>query len=286
MELKKILFLIVMLSSLASAQITSAQLSKPAYTAGDEILLTVTAYNPGAGSRTYNILCSFVPVNQTYGMYPLAEELQLNAGQSKTVNFSMYVSSTAPGGEWLAKLVMIEGDMIEGTKVDARNVSFQVGGTLMPIDLQVFACRDSGCSVQGGIFYMNETVYLRYNSSVGGVAVSGKILLPDDSEQSLTLPLDYRPVQTGTHTLTVTASKSGYQTAQSELKFGVLAGHVAVPTINISTAPENETPEEGVINITEEPEGPPAEGIAPMDLTLILGALAAVIVIIIVVKLK
>jgi uncharacterized repeat protein (TIGR01451 family) len=233
MELKFIFISMILLSGLASGQIVSAELSKTSYTVGDNIVFTVTVTNPGSITQNYSVTANFVPVNELYGLYPMLEILELDAGESSSVSFEMYVSPSIPEDDWLAKVRLLEGEVYDDLVIDSRNISFEITGTLSPIDLEIFSCKDAECQKKSDIFYQNETIYIGYDSSVQDLTVSGTMLLPDDSEQSLSLPIEYNPTQSGTHIIYASAFKSGHLPIASQLMFGVLEAEVEIKTVDI-----------------------------------------------------
>jgi len=102
------------------------------------------------------------------------------------------------------------------TKVIEKNYTIVTDPSL---DFRLIGCTSSSCDGTTALFTVSNTAYLDYESNVENVAVSGNLVLPDGSENDVTIPTSIKLKKAGTYTLEVTASKEGYKQAIDKFVF-------------------------------------------------------------------
>ena len=182
----------------------------------------------------------------------LTSFIPIKAGEEREVNFTIWVTDTMPEGNYSVVGRLLEED----SELLTNTTYFLVSGTLGTIDFRLNSCKDEGCSAGGAVFIKGETVYLLYNSSVDNVVVDANLTYPDKSVQRIELPMSITLTQNGSYLLEARASKPGYKTAYSWLKFSALDEEVEIsPTVIPPGWYANETApkQPGQGNFTEKP---------------------------------
>lgn len=89
-------------------------------------------------------------------------------------------------------------------------------------DIQIFSCKDSGCTEKSKVFVKGEKVYLDYSSEISKPEVKGKLTFPDKTTKVLTLPTNILLEQVGKYLIETEAKKEGYKTNIQTLELVVL----------------------------------------------------------------
>jgi len=91
-------------------------------------------------------------------------------------------------------------------------------------------CKDQNCNEKSKIFLKNENIYLDYDSSIEGIALTAKMTYPDNSIKEITVPGSMKASQIGTYELEVNASKAGYKTISAREQFAVIENNADIKT--------------------------------------------------------
>ncbi len=119
-------------------------------------------------------------------------------------------------------------DSPNGEKVEKKDFGISTAET---VDFEINSYEDAEQKSSSRIFVKGATIYLSYAAQVqqGGLQTTATLEGPDKKEQKLAeFPASIRPEQTGTYTLTVTASKEGYNPATKSILFAVVPQQVSI----------------------------------------------------------
>lgn len=224
---------VIQLMILATLVFSALQVHRPAYAAGLEARIEVDeSFSPGeeisfrytisvakeaAISFAASVLCPDAPI-------PLLELQQATVIPGQPVT-RMYTYTTVDNSI-LPQTCTAVLSILTPEEVTVEE-EFDVTGT-QSLQLVVKSCRDVSCEHPAQVFVAGERVYLDFTASEDGVSVSAIMLLPDGTEQILTLPEDVTPDFEGTYTVTAGAEKSGFLPGSSELQFGVIVERLEV----------------------------------------------------------
>jgi hypothetical protein len=80
----------------------------------------------------------------------------------------------------------------------------------------ISVCKDASCQQETRTFYIDEDIYLDYNSSVDISGTITILIYPDNTSRNIDLPSQIKAEQTGAYNLDVTAFKQGYKEINGE----------------------------------------------------------------------
>ena len=89
-------------------------------------------------------------------------------------------------------------------------------------DVHIQFCKDQACTKKSKVFVKGDRVYFDYSSDVSDLSVEARLIVPDLSVKTLTLPVDAVLDRAGKYTLKVKAKKEGYKTNYQTLELVVL----------------------------------------------------------------
>jgi len=88
---------------------------------------------------------------------------------------------------------------------------FFVAGQETPrLDVTLMSCTELQCTNQKDVFFVNESAYIDYNSSVKGISYSAILAFPDGSKYQIMLPNRIISNVTGNYTVELIAWKDAY----------------------------------------------------------------------------
>lgn len=108
--------------------------------------------------------------------------------------------------------------------------------------LNVSICKDAACSVRPKVFISGEPMHLSYSSNAQDPQITAILSLPDGTEQSLELPVEITPLESGVYTLTVTGSAEGYKSVTGSETFAVISKNARIGYVNETAAVPAEVP--------------------------------------------
>ncbi len=230
--MKKIIFLSLFLLvcflpvEVAQAEGFSLETAQQIYEPGDTILITADLYNEWEFEIDVILECLLTSQTNVAPDILISHSVSLGAGESKTVTlYEIYVTEDFPPDEYVVSVRLIEDNIIE----EESEVTFLVEGTLKQMLFAVYLCKDEECEYESSVFIQGDSIYIDYESPIDSIQVAGIISYPDGSEENITLPTVFQPVETGSYALLVTVSKGGYKSETGEINFAVIEEEPNIP---------------------------------------------------------
>ena len=111
-------------------------------------------------------------------------------------------------------------DNVNG-EIISSSADFQIV-TNPSFELEINFCEDINCIKKSKVFYLDDIIYLNYDTSVSQIENTAILTSPFQSKKQLTLPTTIKAEQIGTYNLDVIVSKPGYKTITKKQQFAVI----------------------------------------------------------------
>ncbi len=105
--------------------------------------------------------------------------------------------------------------------------------TLSSFSFETKLCTNPACDTSKKVFMIGEEVFIDYHSTVLDPVVKAVFVSPDGKSKEVSLPYTFKADQTGTFTLSATASRQGYADASYKEQFAVIGKPAEIPTVAV-----------------------------------------------------
>jgi len=224
--------------------------NKEVYSPGDIILIYTNIYN--VNSNPVKVTLESLLTNKK-GTYPLGViPFEFDLGSKETKKVLLYNISIDKN--FVSDTYNIEVTLLfDGRKLTKEMLEFEVKNTLKEIMLDIHFCKDKQCSEKSKIFLKNENIYLDFNSEVQNPTITTTLTYPNKKQEQITLPYSFKPSQTGTYNLEVTASKQGYKTITKKEQFGVIEKEAEIKSVSVCNSNNIcDSPKENIQNCPQD----------------------------------
>jgi hypothetical protein len=132
------------------------------------------------------------------------------------------VDETVNGGDCFASISLLE----------PYNLKFEEEFSIINLlNLQItpVICKEKDCTTNTKVFNQGEKIYFDYICSIENTSIKGTLTFPDSSTQQINFPSSIKANKIGTYKLEITATKEGYNDANSEEQFAVIKNSADIP---------------------------------------------------------
>lgn len=194
---------------------------KQTYGPEETIKAVAIVYNPFFKAKKWSINYYFISEDERYSDIGQTEEKEIKPGQTAKIEFSTLVGKNLLEGAYKVKLEILE----QGQVVNSKTVYLEIKGTNKELAAEVKICQDSGCSMEKTVFLAGETVYIKIESEIADLQISGKIKYPEKEEwreaQFKNNFLAIKADQTGSYSALINIGKEGYGGLSANKEFSV-----------------------------------------------------------------
>lgn len=151
------------------------------------------------------------------------KEILLEPGKEyKDKYFSMKVNDFIEPQECVASIHIIEP--FEQVKKKKLNIV-----TNPSMDITILFCKDKKCAKRSRVYKIGETLFLNYKTKIETITeVKANITAPDNSTQSVDLPVEIMLKQAGIYKITVSSKADHYKDNIQNFEITVLKGEINV----------------------------------------------------------
>ena len=196
---------------------------KQIYNPDEEIKVIGIIRNPFPETKNWTVVYYFMSQDEkSFSALGQTRKLKLKPGQTEKVEFTSVVSQNLPPGNYKVKLEILEQDQV----ISAKSKIIEIQGTNKELTAQAQICQDANCREEKVVFLQNENIYIKVDSDVFNLNITGKIKYPNQEElQDLSFRNNLATVlasQLGSYEAVISVKKDGYQSVSMRKDFAVI----------------------------------------------------------------
>ncbi|MDI6704600.1 MAG: hypothetical protein QME40_08030 [bacterium] len=211
------------------------ELNQTSFKPGNTLKVTAKLFNifDYPSQFDLNVILAPSQAEEIFPIMPFHQEILLEPQQKKDIEVcSFLVREDFPGGEW-----RLNGELRMGEqKLGEDSTTFTITGVLKEMKLEIKICRDPACTEKPKTILQNEEIYLTSESDVPETQIEARLIFPDQTIKSISLPASLTVEKSGTYVFEVIAFKKGYKTQTQRIEFGVIKKEAEIPSTEICNA--------------------------------------------------